>query len=196
MMKCCVVRIATISKAHFPMLDVQVLPYTFSSFSAETRLYEIDTPLGTDALLAERWVGTENLSALSEYHVDCLSTDTHIALKRLLGQQAVLRTRLADGTQAARSGYICAVAQLGADGGLARYRLTLKPWLALADYQRRSRVYQDIDLLGIVSDVLSAYAPRDHWREGRARQRSVAGICKQIPQQLFPHLCPRRRHGI
>ncbi|MEN3363641.1 MAG: type secretion system secreted protein VgrG, partial [Burkholderiales bacterium] len=94
-----------------------------SGFSSETRLYELDTPL-PHTLLVESFVGKEELSALYEYHVNCLSSDTHIELKRLLGQQVTLRTRLADGTQGTRTGYVAAVSQLGGDGGFARYRLT------------------------------------------------------------------------
>jgi uncharacterized protein involved in type VI secretion and phage assembly len=135
-----------------------------ADFTADSRLYALDTPLGSDALLVESWVGREALSELSELHIDCLGTDAHLELKRLLGQQLVLRTRLADGHWQARSGYAMEVAQLGADGGLARYRLTLAPWLAFAQYQRRSRVWQEQPLLAIIEDVLAAYAPRNHWR--------------------------------
>ncbi|WP_460839262.1 type VI secretion system Vgr family protein [Noviherbaspirillum agri] len=139
------------------------LPLT-ALFASDTRLYAIDTPLGNHALSVERFVGKEALSSLYEFQVDCLSTDIHIELKRLLGQQVTLRTRLAVGTQGTRSGYVSTVAQLGSDGGLARYRLTLVPWLALATYQRRSRVFQDISVLDLIGEVLCAYSPHNNWR--------------------------------
>ncbi|HJV75988.1 MAG TPA: type VI secretion system Vgr family protein [Noviherbaspirillum sp.] len=133
-------------------------------FTADTRLYSLETPQGTGALLVERFVGREELSTLYEYHIDCLSTDAHIELKSLLGKQVALSTRLADGSQSARSGYVSAIAQLGSDGGLARYRLTVVPWLALATYQRRSRVFQDISVLDLISEVFAAYRPHHNWR--------------------------------
>lgn len=135
-----------------------------AAFTSDTRLYQLETPLGQDSLLVESFVGKDELSTLYEYRVTCLSTDTHIELKTLLGQQAVLYTRLADGTQTTRSGYASSISQLGADGGLARFRLTLVPWLALAQYQRRSRLFQDQSVLAIVEEVLTAYAPRNNWR--------------------------------
>ena len=135
-----------------------------ADFTADSRLYQLDTPLGSDALLVESWVGRERLSEVGELHIDCLGTDAHIPLKSLLGQQLVLRTRLADSRWQPRSGYAVEVAQLGADGGLARYRLTLAPWLAFAQYQRRSRVWQEQPVLAIIDDVLAAYAPRNNWR--------------------------------
>jgi type VI secretion system VgrG family protein len=132
--------------------------------ASDTRLYDIETPLGDSALAVERFTGEEALSTLYVWQIDCLATDIHIELKRLLGQQAALRIRLPDGTQGTRSGYISAVAQLGADGGLARYRLTLSPWLALATHQRRSRVFQEIGLLELIDAVLSPYSPHNNWR--------------------------------
>ncbi|TCS34671.1 late control gene D protein (GPD), partial [Paucimonas lemoignei] len=135
-----------------------------AAFSADTRLYELDTPLGADALLVESWVGREELSSLYEWHVTCLSTDCHLELKSLLAQQVSLYTTLADGTRSRRSGWVSEVAQLGADGGLARYRLTLVPWLWLATQRRTSRVFQDVSVLQIVETVLSADAPRNNWR--------------------------------
>ncbi len=135
-----------------------------ASFSADTRLYALDTPLGKDALLVESWVGREELSSLYEWHVTCLSTDCHLELKRLLAQQVTLTTTLADGTQSRRSGWVAEAAQLGADGGLARYRFTLVPWLWLATQRRTSRVLQDVTVLQILEEVLAADAPRNHWR--------------------------------
>ncbi|WP_292933024.1 type VI secretion system Vgr family protein [Noviherbaspirillum sp.] len=147
-----------------------------AAFTSDTRLYDIDTPLGKDTLLVERFTGKEELSALYEFQVDCLATDTHLELKSLLGKQAVLHTRLADGSQCARSGYVSAVAQLGADGGLARYRLTLVPWLALAQHQRRSRVFQDIAVRDLIDDVLAAYRPRSNWRITPDADALLAGL--------------------
>jgi type VI secretion system secreted protein VgrG len=160
------------------MTDSPFAPFVaaVAQFTADSRLYQLDTPLGADQLLVESWVGKEQLSELGELHVDCLSTDTHLALKSLLGQQIVLRTRLADGQQHARSGYVMEVGQLGADGGLARYRLTLAPWLAFAQYQRRSRVYQDQTVLAIVEDVLAGYAPNNNWRSTAETERFLAQV--------------------
>ncbi|HJV87621.1 MAG TPA: type VI secretion system Vgr family protein [Noviherbaspirillum sp.] len=140
-----------------------LLHATLAAFTSDTRLYAIDTPLGKDVLLVESFVGREALSTLYEVHVDCLATDTHIELKSLLGKQAVLHTRLADGSRHPRSGYITAIAQPGTDGGLARYRLTLMPWLALAQHQRRSRVFQDVTLPELIDAVLAAYRPYSNW---------------------------------
>jgi type VI secretion system secreted protein VgrG len=160
------------------MIDSPFAPFVtaVAQFTADSRLYQLDTPLGADQLLVESWVGKEQLSELGELHIDCLSTDTHLELKSLLGQQVVLRTRLPNGQQHARSGYVTEVSQLGADGGLARYRLTLAPWLAFAQYQRRSRVYQDQTVLAIIEDVRAAYTPNNNWRATAEAETFLAEV--------------------
>lgn len=135
-----------------------------AAFTADSRLYDLDLPPGAAPLLVESWVGREQLSSLYEWHISCLSTDIHIELKSLLAKQVTLKTRLPDGSLGRRSGWISEVAQLGADGGLARYRLTVVPWLWFATQRRRSRVFQDRSVLEIVEEVLAADAPRNHWR--------------------------------
>jgi uncharacterized protein involved in type VI secretion and phage assembly len=81
-------------------------------------------------------------------------------------------TRLADGSEARRSGLVRSAEKLGADGTLARYRLTLVPWLWLATQQRHSQVFQDRTLADIVGLLLSPYAPFQSWRfTANAQQR-------------------------
>lgn len=175
-----------------PLSDL--LPAPPGLFASGTRLYALDTPPGMDTLLVERFVGVDALSSLYAYQIDCLSTNAHIALKSLLGKQAALRTRLADGSVGTRSGYISAAAQLGCDGGFARYRVTLSPWLVLAAHQRRSRVFQDATLLDIVAQVLAAYRPLANWRATPDAEAFLAGLrprsyCCQYRETDYAFLC-------
>jgi type VI secretion system secreted protein VgrG len=134
------------------------------NFTGETRLYDIDTPLGNGKLMVENWVAREELSNLYEYRITCLSTDTHIELKSLLGQQITLKTRLPDRSQHSRTGWVSTVSQLGSDGGLARYQLTMVPWLWMSTQRRTSRVFQELPVLSIIEQVLAADSPRNNWR--------------------------------
>ena len=135
-----------------------------AAFTSEHRLYDIDTPLGPSQLLVESWVGREELSTLYEWQIFCLAADAAIELNTLLARQVTLRTRLADGTQATRSGWVVHIAQLDADGGFARYCLTVVPWLWLATQRRQSRAFQDKTVLQILEDVFTADGPRANWR--------------------------------
>lgn len=147
-----------------------------AAFASDTRLYDLDTPLGSNKLLVESWVGREQLSCLYEWHISCLATDIHIPLKSLLAQQVTLKTRLADGSISVRTGWVSAAAQLGTDGALARYRLTVVPWLWLATQRRTSRVFQDKTVLQIIEEVLSADAPRNNWRATPDCQAFLASV--------------------
>ena len=80
----------------------------------------------------EAWWGREVLSAGFELCIDLLATDAHLELKRLLGRSVTLNTRLSDGSQAGRSGLVRAAQKLGSEGGFARYRLTVVPWVVVA----------------------------------------------------------------
>ncbi|WP_426211121.1 contractile injection system protein, VgrG/Pvc8 family [Massilia sp. TWP1-3-3] len=50
---------------------------------------------------------------------------------------------LADGTRTSFAADISEVAMLGSEGGLARYRLRLSPWMWRLSQVRNRRVWQD-----------------------------------------------------
>ncbi|ATD63825.1 type VI secretion system tip protein VgrG [Janthinobacterium svalbardensis] len=139
-----------------------------AAFSSITRLYELklegDSAQDADLLLVEAFAGDEQLQTPGARDVIALSTSAHVALASLLGQPASLHISLADGTRTQFSGYISAAAMLGSNGGLARYRLRITPWLWLLTQTRNSRVWQDKTVTAIVDAVFSAYAPHALWR--------------------------------
>ncbi|MCA6218091.1 hypothetical protein KGA65_16265, partial [Ideonella sp. B7] len=119
----------------------------------DSRLLHLHTPLGPDALFAEDvhvWegIGPQQGPSLSDdipgldlgptraglrLVVHALSTDTHLELKQLIGQPALLELLCQDSRGELRPwhGHVVAAALVGSDGGLARYRLVIEPWLAL-----------------------------------------------------------------
>ncbi len=136
-----------------------------AAFTSATRLYELTIGEGeNNSLLVEAFAADERLQELGARDIIALSTSAHVALASLLGQSASLHISLADGTRTQFSGYISAAAMLGSNGGLARYRLRITPWLWLLTQVRNSRVWQDRSVTAIVDAVLQAYAPRALWR--------------------------------
>ncbi|PHV22403.1 type VI secretion system tip protein VgrG [Janthinobacterium sp. BJB446] len=136
-----------------------------AAFTSATRLYELT--FGEDAdsgLLVEAFAADERLQEVGARDIIALSTSAHVALASLLGQPASLHISLADGTRTQFSGYISEAAMLGSNGGLARYRLRITPWLWLLTQVRNSRVWQDRSVTAIVDEVLQAYAPYALWR--------------------------------
>ena len=131
-----------------------------------TRLYRLELEDTPAPLLVERWRGRERLSGDFQWTVDVLSTDAALPIDGWLGKPATLQTRLAGGGLSPRSGLVREAACLGADGGLARYRLVLVPWTWLLTQGRHSRVFQDRSVVEIVESVFAAYAPLAAWRLG------------------------------
>lgn len=150
-----------------------ILDALAGEFTQRHRLLRLHTPLGPDVLLAERarlveaigpdapeGCGAEAGVAGSRFVIECLATDTALELKRLMGQPVLLELL----TQHSRSelrpfhGHVTAAELLGSDGGLARYRLTVEPWLALLDHRQDSFVFQGQTVVQIIESVFSDYA--------------------------------------
>lgn len=130
-----------------------------SRFTQATRVLRLHTPLGDDVLLAESLHGEESIAAGYRLHLSALSTDAGLQLKSLLGQPVLLEL-LAGPGQGIRPfhGHVTAAEMVGANGGLARYALTIEPWTAFLALGRDSRVFQDMSVVDIIDAVFVAYA--------------------------------------
>lgn len=153
------------------------------SIDDASRLYRLTMPYA-HGLLVERWRGIEALSGETDWVVDVLSPDAGLRFETWLGSPATLLTRLADGSDATRSGIVRESALVSADGGLARYRLHLTGWSWLLTQGRHSRVFQDRSVLEIVETVFADYAPIAAWRNSDELAAAVSqlgprGYCVQ-----------------
>src|SRR5690606_40445123 len=101
-------------------------------------------------LVVERFEGHEAVCAPCHFTIDVLATSAFLSADGLLGQPLGLRLRQAGGEDRRWHGLCTAVAPLGADGGLARYRLTVEPWTALLTHRRNALVFQDLDTRGVL----------------------------------------------
>ncbi len=152
----------------FPQLFGDLGPHTQA-----TRLLRLHTTLGPDVLLAERAtiserIGPDPADAGLRLEVDALASDAHVELKTLLGQPALLELL----TQASRDdlrpwhGHITQATLLGSDGGLARYRLVIEPWLAFAGHRHDAWVFQGRTVPEIIEEVFA-----DYQAQGRLQPR-------------------------
>ncbi len=132
-------------------------------FGDEARLLQVRTALPALALLPEQVTMREAVGQPFELVLDCVSPCAHLALKDLIGEQMTVGLRQADGAYAPWHGYVLQAAQLGSDGGLARYRLTMGPWLAWLALRLDCFVFQDRTALQIVEEVFADY-PGAQWR--------------------------------
>ncbi|QCP15014.1 type VI secretion system Vgr family protein [Pseudoduganella umbonata] len=149
-------------------------------FSSATRLYALeigektgqtsgetagdDSAAFGDALLVEAFLADDIVQGVGARDVIAVSTSAFIDLPSLLGQPASLQVSLADGTRASFAGEISEFAQLGSEGGLARYRMRISHWIWRLAHVRNSRVWQDTSVTDIVDAVFGAHAPAARWR--------------------------------
>ncbi|MEX5404259.1 type VI secretion system Vgr family protein [Stenotrophomonas sp. WED208] len=134
-----------------------------AGLEAGSRLYRLDLP-GTPAVVVDHWQGHDALSQGRQLQIDVLALDASLPLAGWLGQPACLHARLADGRDWPRHGVIADARCVGSDGGLARYRVTLRDWTWWLDQARRSRVFQEQSVRDILDAVFQAYPEHAHWR--------------------------------
>lgn len=125
--------------------------------SSDARLYNLDGEGALAQLHVEAWIAREALSAVTEMRILALCDDATLDLDDMISRPVTLWTTCADGSRVGRSGLVRQAEVLSGDAGLARYRLTVVPWLWLATQQRSSRVFEQRALLDIVQHVLDGY---------------------------------------
>lgn len=115
----------------------------FTRFTQDTRLIRLTTPAGED-LVVECVHGEEAISRGYSLRIDALSMDAHLPLRSLLGQPALLQLLTAENRDALRPfhGYVTAAELTGANGGFARYVLSIEPWSRFLALGRDSRIFR------------------------------------------------------
>ncbi|MBS1159017.1 MAG: Rhs element Vgr protein [Proteobacteria bacterium] len=126
-----------------------------------SRLLTLTTPAGADAMLAETVRIDEALGPLAEHagfriELTVLAADAEQSLTALLGQPARLDLQTSQSRTQLRPfhGHLTEVARLGANGGFARYRLVIEPWLAFLGHDCDNYLFQDKTVIEIVDELL------------------------------------------
>jgi type VI secretion system secreted protein VgrG len=164
--------------------------------SQHQRLLRLHTPLGPNVLLAERMLGTETIAPRTpgsspaagfKFEVLALSTNAHLRLKDLIGQPVRLDLLTQQSLTALRPfhGHVTAFALLGSDGGLARYKLTIEPWLSFLAHRQDAWVFQDKTVMQIIDEVFADYqaqgklVPAWRWELADAAVYPRRSLCAQ-----------------
>jgi len=142
------------------------------------RLLRLHTPLGPEVLVAETLDGVESVDGGGfRFELTALSVDAHLSLDEMLGEAVLLQwqTDGGHGTEDARGadvirgvleaaqalrplhGHVSRCERVGSNGGLARYRLRIEPWLAFLRQRVNSYVFQDMTVVEIVESVFADY---------------------------------------
>lgn len=165
---------------HMSILDTLLA----SLFSQHARLLELKTPLPDAALIVECFSGHEAVSESFRFDIDCVSTNAHFNLHPLLGEEITLRLLQADGSKRAWHGYVTHAKQLGSDGGLARYRLTMEPFLAFLAQRRDCYLFQNKTVIDIVGQILADH-PEADWSNQVTQPLRTYSISTQYRETDF-----------
>ena len=134
-----------------------------ADWTQANRPFRLETPLGPDVLLLERWEGEERISAFYHYTVEAISTRGDITARELLLKQATLRLRLPDGSDRTIHGIISRVTRGGeAVAGVTSYQLEIVPpqWAFTLD--RGFDLFQDQSAREVCKKLLEG--PPHEWR--------------------------------
>ena len=173
-----------------------LLSSLMSEFSQAARLLRLTTPLGKNTLLAECVRGEEGIGSGFEFVISALSADAGIALKSLIGQPALLELLTAHSRDVMRPfhGHVIAVERIGANGGFARYQLTLGPWTNFVALGRDSRIFQNVTVFDIIAAIFEEYQGKGRlvpaWRFDIADRTvyPVRSLCTQYQESNMAFL--------
>lgn len=184
-------------------LDQSILQH-FSALPTQNRRFvKLHTPLGNDVFVAESVEIDEAIGPLPQggepaetvragfrVVVHALCGDTHLELKSLMGQGVRVEQLSGRGTSDYRPwhGHITQAALLGSDGGLARYRLVIEPWLAFLAERQDSWVFQGQTVPQIIDEVFADYQaqgklmPRWRWELADPSVYAQRSLCLQYQE--------------
>jgi len=115
----------------------------------------IDTPLGSDVKF-HAMGGIEGLSRPFVYEVDVLSDRSDIAPSELLGQPVTVHLSMGDDDGDVRhwNGVVSGLQYIDtSDEGDSRYRLTVRPWLWQLSRSADCRIFQQMSVPDIVTQI-------------------------------------------
>jgi len=160
----------------------------------QDRLLVLHTPLGENKLLAERLEGIESIdNGGFRFELTALSDDANIELKSLIGQGVRLDLQTAQSRTDLRPfhGHVTEAECVSSNGGMARYRLVIEPWLAFLRHRQDSCLFQHQSVFDIVDAVFARYqsqgklAVQWRWEIAQRDIYPVRGITTQYHESDF-----------
>ncbi|QOY94565.1 type VI secretion system tip protein VgrG [Massilia sp. UMI-21] len=131
-----------------------------------------------EALVVEGFSGFEAVNELFGFDVDALSTSTDLDLALFIGEELTVGLLQPDGSRRMWHGLCTSASWLGADGGVARYRLRVEPALGMLALRRDSYIFQDKNVREIVCELLADY-PQLRFEFDIAQPLPARAVCTQ-----------------
>ena len=114
-------------------------------------------------LLANQLSATERMSRDFEFVAEVLSDDASLELKDLIGKRVTLSLVREDGSLRHFNGHVFEFSLERVDGGLAFYKMVLRPWLAFLRHRFDHYLFHDQNLEAQLNAIFGDY-PQQDWR--------------------------------
>lgn len=124
----------------------------------DTRIASLSTPVGKDTLVITRFDGTEGLSELFEYRVECLSDDENINFDQTLGLNSTLSIHSYELGDRYFDGIMTEAQWLGVRDTNYAYRVVMRPWLWLLGQVSDSRIFAEMTAPDIIAEVFNGHS--------------------------------------
>lgn len=161
-----------------------------AGLSQHARLVTLETAQGSallELLVAESMVVREAVNDLFSIDVVALSVSAEVEVSALLGEELTVTLLQPDHGRRAWHGVCTAADHLGADGGMARYRLLLEPALAELRLRGDSWIFQNKEVRAVVMELLADY-PLVRCEFDISEALPVRAICTQYEESDFAFL--------
>lgn len=154
----------------------------------KSRSVRLTTPLGPDGLLFYKMTGAEGISGLFEWTVEALAPDEAIEEHKVVGHGCTVEIECADDQIRYFHGICSAIDVIGVIGHKIRYQLTLRPHLWFLKLQSDSRIFSDMKVGEIISEVLDDAGLTDHQIILKEEHEKIH-YCVQYQESNYAFIC-------
>lgn len=176
--------------------NIDVLQKLTQGWSQQDRFLWVTTPLGANALVAESLHGWEAIDHGGyRFQLTALSSNPALSLDRLIGATSLIEWLAQEGSDVRRPihGHVVAAELVGYNGGLARYRLEVEPWLAVLRQRVDHYNYQNASMIDISEQIFGyhtagAVAPAWRWAVTDPTKYRKRSLTTQVGESDFDFL--------
>ncbi|WP_444940197.1 type VI secretion system Vgr family protein [Microbulbifer sp. ZKSA004] len=129
-----------------------------TTLNQDRRLIKVDSPLGTDAVIATSLQGEEHISKLFRYELQLLSDDHAISQKDIVGKAVTVSVHHSE-TPRYINGYVTQLSLRDVNAeGVRSYSATIQPGLWFTSLGGSNRIFEKKSAKQILEEVLGEYS--------------------------------------
>ena len=132
------------------------------AYTQALRPFAVATPLGPDVLLLAGLSGVEEISRPFDFVLNLLSEQRGVDVDALVGLPACVRIVTPDGDTRFIHGLVRRVREIGSGAVLTSYQAELVPWLWMLSLSADCRIFQQLSVPEIVSQVFTNLGHSDY----------------------------------